>query len=113
MFRLKLLLFLCISVGISLLGFSFADNFSQDFNTYMTKVNDALQKGNANVTALNDGSVKRLIANYCSAVTSQQSGFNQSGFVYSAQQSVFVFLLCSNVGTTAGAYTSKLDGFQK
>jgi hypothetical protein len=101
--RVKLALFICVSVGGLLLGFGFAD-----FSSYMTTINGSLMNGN-DMVVNEGGNVKKLIENYCDAITQNDISFTQNTFTYSAKQSVFVYLLCSNVH----GYKSPLVGFEK
>lgn len=65
---------------------------------------------NGNDMVVNEGgNVKKLIENYCDAITQNDISFTQNTFTYSAKQSVFVYLLCSNVH----GYKSPLVGFEK
>jgi hypothetical protein len=88
--KVVLTLALCVSLLASLAAVS-AEDFSRTLDTYMNQVSSTLYKNNANVS-----SVKKLIQNYCEAIYTAD-GFTQDGFVYSAKQSSFVFLLCLNV----------------
>ncbi len=57
-------------------------------------------------TLSSTSSVKNIVENYCTAVLSS-SPFTQNDFVYNAQQSAFVHLLCSNAGERSSSFFSK------
>lgn len=85
--RVVIILSLCVSV-FGVCGFAKAE----DFSSAMTTINTKLWETNGSIT-----SVKWLIKNYCNAVLTTQD-FTENQFNYSGRQSVFVALLCSNVG---------------
>ena len=53
-----------------------------------------------------DGTIKNLISNYCAQVLAFPA-FTENYFVYSAQQSVFVHLLCRNIRTGSPYFTNQ------
>ncbi|MFA6256147.1 MAG: hypothetical protein WC606_03090 [Candidatus Absconditabacterales bacterium] len=59
----------------------------------------------------NPGQLVTLIRDYCAAVLNS-SAFTQDSFVYNAQQSAFVHLLCSNLGQSS-PYFTKEDYFKR
>lgn len=98
--RKTIALALCVSViGIS--GFAKAEDFSATFDTYMQELNTRLFEGNSDVS-----SIRGLIINYCSAIYSLD-GFTQNYFSYSAQQSSFAYLICSNIDKVPNEEASK------
>lgn len=60
----------------------------------------------------NNLQVKRLISSYCSVVLSSPA-FTENGFVYTAQQSAFVHLLCKNMGIPSWYFSNKDDYFTR
>ena len=62
-------------------------------------VNDVIDKLYPS-TQTDPGQLKILIDTYCSAVLRTNVGVTD-GFVYNAQQSAFVHLLCSNMGQSS------------
>src|SRR5574344_121689 len=86
----------CIQLGIIALvaGVSFSHTrvsaATTPVETYMTTFVKKL------IDAKTPTSVNDIITSYCSTVLST-TGFIQNGFVYNANQSAFVHLLCKNV----------------
>lgn len=60
----------------------------------------------------NNLQVKRLISSYCSAVLNSPA-FTGNGFVYNAQQSAFVHLLCKNMGMPSSYFAQEEDYFKR
>lgn len=60
----------------------------------------------------NNFPVKALISSYCSAVLSSPAT-SENWFIYNAQQSAFVYLLCKNIGISSWYFTNKWEYFKR
>jgi hypothetical protein len=82
----KLFVLSCCVVGLNLAFVSAAS-----LDTYISSLNDSLRFDSQETV-----STKSIIQKYCLAVQ-QNPSFVASDFVYTSQQSAFVFLLCNHV----------------
>ncbi len=63
-------------------------------------------------TASEPDSVNVMVRDFCSSVMNS-SAFKESGFVYNAQQSVFLHLLCRNFGASSSYFAKEDIYFQR
>ncbi|MEI7562303.1 MAG: hypothetical protein WCJ39_00885 [bacterium] len=77
------------------LGLSIARVSANSLDTYVSSLSDQLLFSSSDSL-----SVKNIVQKYCQAVQTSPL-FTGDDFVYSADQSAFVFLLCNHVGMTS------------
>lgn len=81
----------CLGVS-SILCFVYA---GANFDAYMDSVSNTFATQNTDVQ-----NIRGLMQKYCDVVYATD-GFTENGFVYSAKQSTFVYLLCSNISASS------------
>jgi hypothetical protein len=84
--------------GMVCLSFSFTKTFAfsaSSFPGLLTTISN---------TEVQNFQVKKIITSYCTEVLAAPA-FVENGFLYTAQQSAFVYLLCKNIGIPSSSFT--------